>query len=731
MSDHKPTIVFLTTYPPRECGIATFTQDLFRASQKILGTGYRCKVAAFNLSLLDTYKYPREVKWEIDQNSKRDYVNLAKAINDDMYISGVILQHEYGIFGGVQGEKILYFMQNCKKPILTTLHTALPQPTAKMKEVTEKIIEYSSNVVVLTESSKAIIEKVYPKSTGKIFIIPHGIHPVPFTQQDEFKTKLELSNHIILTTFGLLSRGKGIEYALRALPPVIEKYPSILYLILGETHPVIRRKEGEKYRLELAHLITELGLEKHVKFYDQYLSLPDLLEFLQATDIYISTSINPNQAVSGTLSYALGTGRPVISTGFAQAKEIVTPQMGRLVPIKDSVALSGALFDLLGDRKKLKIMARNAYDKTRVMLWNNVALKYTNLLTRTIVPPINLLHLFNMTDDVGLFQFAHLTIPDRNFGYTLDDNARALIVCSWLIKQRYTKKIQSLINIYLAFMKKCQHKDGSFVNYIGYNEKTPTEQNNKENLEDAQARALWALSEIMDNQTLPDHIIAQAKTMFLLSLEKGLNLSHIRAKALAIKSFALAQVILPEKRKLLLECIKKYADSLLVSLKENSVNTWVWFEDKLTYNNALLPESLFIAGSCIKNSLYTEKGILALEFLVKETFSADMYMPIGQSHWYAVNEKRSQYDQQPEEPASMISALSLAYKTIHNEEYKNLARKCFSWFLGNNSLNKPLYDEKTGGCCDGLQPNRVNANQGAESLISYLMSRYIISNFTR
>jgi glycosyltransferase involved in cell wall biosynthesis len=724
---NKPTIVFLSTYPPRECGIATFTQDLLHHSQKILGNRFRYKVAAFNLSPLDTYKYPREVIWEIDENSQKDYLNLAKAINDDKNIAGVILQHEYGIFGGTEGEKILFFMQNCKKPILVTLHTTLPSPNPKMKKVTEKIVELAINIVVLTKSSKEIVEKIYPKSVGKIFIIPHGIHDTKFSFQKKFKIKLELNNHIVLSTFGLLSRNKGIQYMIQALPNIIKKYPSIIYLILGETHPVIRRHEGEKYRLKLARLIKTLGLEKHVKFYDQYLSLPDLLEFLQATDIYISTSIDPNQAVSGTLSYAIGTGRPVVSTEFFQAKEIVTPDTGRLVPIKDSPALMAALLDLLSDQKRLKNMAQNAYDKTRPMLWNNVAKKYTNLLDRTIIPPINLRHLYKMTDSVGLFQFGKLNIPNKDLGYTLDDNARALIVCSWLTRQKYSKKIQSLTKKYLTFIEKCQQKNGSFINYLGYKNNLPTDQNNQEDLSDTQSRTMWALSEVMNNQVISNKIRDQAKKIYLLSLEKGSKLIHLRAQAFAIKSFALALNALPDHQKILLKYMNKYADSLICALKENSLESWVWFEKDLNYSNALLSESLLIAGIHLTNSTYTNKGLQSLNFLIKKTFTPDMYMPIGQSHWYKNKAKRSQYDQQPEDPTSMILALFTAYKITHNEEYKNLAKKCFSWFLGNNSLNQSLYDEKSGGCYDGLHPDRVNLNQGAESLVSYLMSSYVVT----
>ncbi len=723
----KSTIVFLSTYPPRECGIATFTQDLLQSTQNFLGPLLDCKVAALNLSPLDTYKYPPEVEWKIDQNSKLDHINLAKDINKDVNITGVIIQHEYGIFGGLEGEILLSFMRNCKKPMLVTLHTVLPNPNQKMKTVTSEIIQNASTVVVLTNSSKNIIKTLYPQSAEKVFMIPHGIHPVTFSTPKKYKAKLKLDNQIILSTFGLLNRGKGIEYVLHALPKVIKRYPSILYLILGETHPVVRRREGEKYRVELAKLITKLDLKNHVRFYDQYFSLKDLFEFLKATDIYISTSTNPNQAVSGTLSYALGTGRAVISTEFAQAKEIVTSKTGRLIPIKNSSALSSSIIDLLGNEKRLLKMHHQAYKQTRPMLWNNVSRKYLALLERMVMPALKIDHLITMTDDFGLFQFANLTVPNKDFGYTLDDNARALIVCSWLIKKEFTKKLEILIKIYLTFIKKCQLPDGSFVNYIGFSDKLPTSQNNIEDLEDSQTRALWALSEIMANKILSDDIRNQAKEMFLLNFKLKTKLTHLRSQAFAIKSFGLILQILPEKQTELLAKIKEHANSLLTALTENSVKSWRWFESDLNYNNALLSESLLIAGDIVKNPVYTSQGLLSLQFLIGKTFSK-VYMPIGHARWYKNKQKRSNYDQQPEDPSSMILALSRAYKQTGEQVYKNLANKCFSWFLGNNSLKKALYDVKSGGCYDGLHPDRVNLNQGAESLIAYLMSSFTITH---
>ena len=721
----KPTIVFLGTYPPRECGIATFTQDLLTSSQKLLESLVDCKVAALNVSPLDSYKYPPEVAWQIDQNSKEDHLELAKTLNDDAHITGVIIQHEYGIFGGKDGEILLSFMKNCKKPILVTLHTVLPNPTANMKKITEEIISFASKIVVLTDSSKKIIETLYPKSLGKVFMIPHGIHQVTFSQPKKFKKKLELEDHIILSTFGLLSRGKGIEYVLNALPSIIKKYPKVLYLILGETHPVVRRKEGEKYRSELATLITKLGLSENVIFYDQYFSLPDLFEFLKATDIYISTSTNPNQAVSGTLSYALGAGRTVISTEFAQAKEIVTPDVGSLVPIKNSLKITAAILHLLSDEKRLARMHKNAYKKTRTMLWSNVSAKYLDLLERMIVPTLKIDHLVNMTDNFGLFQFASFSVPNKEFGYTLDDNARALIVCSWLIKKSYTKELERMLRLYMAFIKKCQREDGSFINYIEFKYKTDSPQNITEDIEDSQTRALWALAEIMGNEKLESDIKAEAKKMFLLNFKKERLLTHLRAKAFAIKSFALLLPILPEVHRELLARIKNNADSLLLALSKNSVKSWRWFESDLNYNNAILSESLIIAGNILKNSNYTKSGLLSLDFLIGKTFSKT-YMPIGHAGWYKNKQKRNNYDQQPEDPTSMILALTSAYNYTHEKNYKKLANICFSWFLGNNSLNISLYDYENGGCFDGLHPDRVNLNQGAESLVSYLMASYTI-----
>jgi hypothetical protein len=558
------------------------------------------------------------------------------------------------------------------------------------------------------------LERIYPEVIGKLHVIPHGIHDTPFCTTKGAKRKLKLDQAIVLSTFGLLSRGKGIEYVIRSLPQVIKKHPKVKYLILGETHPVVRREEGERYRHELAAEISALNLHDHVMFYDQYLSLSELMMFLKATDIYISPSINPDQAVSGTLSYALGTGRAVISTNFAQAKEIITKDTGMLVPIKDTPSLSHALTKMLSNPTQLTAMHQHAYKKTRSMRWSNVAKRYATLLTQYVLPPVNLSHLEKMTDEFGLFQFANLTEPNKQYGYTLDDNARAMVVACWL---HHTSLL-----IYINFIKKCQLKNGELRNYINHEDKEHTKQNEAEDLEDATARAMWALSEVMANKVIHQDLRSLAKSIFNQALPHTQKFHHIRSLAFMIKAFA-NQEKSENNNPIYVNSISLMANKLIAMLTKHTHKSWVWFDSYLGYNNAVVPEALILAGSVTANSLFTKKGLQSLSFLIKKTFSDNHYLPIGHSSWYERDEKRSTFDQQPEDPASMISALDTAHIITGDKSYRNLKSVCFSWFLGNNSLQLPLYNHRDGGCFDGLHPDRVNLNQGAESQVSYLLSR--------
>lgn len=688
-----------------------------------------CAVAAINLSAFDTYEYPSEVQWQINENNRTEYRSLAISLNNNPNILTVIIQHEYGIFGGEEGENILSFINAYKKSLVVTLHTIIPDPSPKMRSVTEAIVRKADKLVVLTQNSKEMVERLYPRSVGKVTVIPHGIHDTGFTTTTNPKRKLKLEGATVLSTFGLLSRGKGIEYVLRALPKVIKKFPDLRYLIIGETHPVVRRKEGESYRLELLSLVDKLKLKKHVKFFDQYLELPELLNFLKATDIYISTSINPNQSVSGTLSYALGTGRAVISTDFVQAREMISENVGRLVPAKNSKAFEKEIISLLDDPANLRKINRYAYEITRPMLWTNVALQFSKIILeinphlypKDTLPKINLTHLHYMSDKHGLFQFANLNKPSKKFGYTLDDNARALIVVCHLQKE--------LVDKYLDFVARCQLPDGTFTNYINYANKEPTVQNEEEDIEESFSRALWGLCTVINTTDLPDKTIAKALELLKKALPHTYNLTHMRAKALVIKSLVVAFEALEEHQKVFVDIIHNHANSLLDSLRENSKQSWKWFDNHLGYNNAVLPESLFLASQITKDMTYEKAAQTSLDFLIKKTFKGGMYLAIGNDTWLTKDETISRFDQQPEDPASMIFALATAYRITHNNKYKSLGKICFSWFLGNNALKTPLYNSLNGGCFDGLHPDRVNLNQGAESLVSYLLARIEVEEF--
>lgn len=724
----------MATYPPRECGIATFTKDLLTSCQKLFDDNTIYRVAAMNLSALDTYEYPKEVVWQINQDSKLAHKTLASELNNNPNIKGTILEHEYGIFGGEEGENLLSFINVYKKPLIVTFHTVLPYPSDKMKSVTSIIINKAHKIVVLTKSSKKILETLYPQSIGKTVVIPHGVHNIEFTTTTRQKKNLKLENTIVLSTFGLLSRGKGIEYVIKALPPVVKQFPNIRYLIIGETHPVIRRAEGERYRLELIDLVTKLHLEKYVKFYDQYLDIEDLLNFLKATDIYISTSININQAVSGTLSYALGAGRASISTDFSQAKEIISAKTGALVPIQDSDAFTKEILNLLSNPQKLEAMHESAYEITRPMLWSNVAAQFYNVLEELqptkmelSLPILNISHLRRMTDKHGLFQFASFAKPVKEFGYTLDDNARALVVVCLLLKTMPTAEMYSFLNIYLNFIEKCQTTENGFVNYLNHFDKKPSIQNSQEDIEESHARGLWGLAMVLTTDEISEELKIKARVLFLKAFQKATNFTHMRSKALMIKVISLVFNVFLDKKRQLLPLLVKYADSLVDSLKNNSSDSWYWFDNYLAYNNAILPESLFIAGQMTNNSEYTRQGIKSLNFLIDKTFTSSMYMPIGNEGWHEQNGTRSVFDQQPEDPTSMVLALFKAFETTQDIKYKKLAKICFTWFLGNNALNLFLYNEQSGGCFDGLHFDRVNLNQGAESLVSYLLARITIS----
>lgn len=728
----KPCVVYVTTFPPRGCGIATFSSDLISYTDELFLGKIDTKVVAMKREGDEKYKYSEKVIFEVFENEKEDYVKVALALNAMPEVKIVSIQHEFGIFGKNFGESLLVFLENLKKPVVVTFHTVLPNPEDHMRAVVKKILEKADRVVVMTELSKKILMVTYGVLAENVEVIPHGIHPQLFEDTLVAKKKLSFEGKLILTTFGFLSRGKGIEYAIRALPEIIKKYPNILYLVLGETHPVVKKNEGEVYRDELKKLAKDLKVDKYIVFNDDYLSKEELLMFLQATDIYLSLSQNPDQAVSGTLTYALGAGRAVISTAFTQAKEIVTPKVGKLIGFNDFTSLSEEIVKFFDHPETLSHMGKAAYFYTRKMTWSNVSLAYMRMFSRVsgdlsekdkYIFPFNINHIKELTDDFGIFQFADLHKPDPKWGYTLDDNARALVLLCWSLDSQNTSKTLELAEIFLSFIERASRDDG-FFNYFTKERTAHIESNKNENLEDSNSRALWALA-VATNSNLPEDLKLRAQNLFDQKFILHKTISSPRAAAFYIKAFSERSLDVKEKDRYI-QKIKVYADFLVSLFEKHSDEKWQWFEDILTYSNAILPEALLVAYDLTKDKRYFEIAKSSLDFLIKHSFKGDLCVPVGHAGWFKKGGEKQHYDQQPEEVSALVLALHRMNKTTGEEIYRTKMMLVFDWFLGNNLSHQIVYTHYTGGSYDGIQDGGVNLNQGAESTISYLLARLII-----
>ncbi len=731
--DHqnKSLIAFLSTYPPRQCGIATFTADLTNAIDQMFSPSLETKIVAMNVDKVNPLPYSDKVIIQISQPEEKDYVEAAEKINNLDRVKLVNIQHEFGIYGGEYGSKLLSFLEKVKKPVVITLHTVLPNPNEKMHSVVQSIAKYSKGIIVMTDLSKQILGREYGLNPSQIHVIPHGIHNVPYTTPEQAKSTLGFSGNFVLSTFGLLNSGKGVEYVIEALPPIVKVFPNIRFLVIGATHPVVLKNEGERYRNLLISKVYNLDLKDNVLFFNNYLHPNHLLKFLEATDIYLSPSLDPNQTVSGTLSYALGSGRPVISTAFAQAKEDITDKVGMLVDFKKPQAFTDAIIKLLNDDKLRLQMSKNAYFRTRYRTWQNVALSYLKYFSQFVpelileqrkLPSIKLAHLTKLTDSFGIIQFAKLTEPDISSGYTLDDNARALVVATLHYKKFRTPFSLKLASIYLNFICRVVKPDGYFNNYVNPNHAVDEQINHQENLEDASARALYALTQVSTSKQTPKRLRKQAHSIFEQSFRKNITFSSPRAIAFYIK--ALSCLLSEWKEPRTLAALRHHCEQLVTLYNKSHSPDWEWFESYLTYSNAILPEALLLGYKITGERNYLEVFEKTFNFLAKHTFKDGIYIPIGQSGWFPKGGERQYFDQQPEDAAATVEALNTMFQITKGEHYKELAHKAFNWFLGDNVLGQVVYDWSTGGCYDGIGEKSINLNQGAESTISYLLARF-------
>ena len=727
-------IVCLTTYPPRECGIATFSYDLRRSLEQKFDDSFKLIFCPLETDT-ERHEYPEDIKQTLNTDSKKDFGTVLKQINDNDKVALVLVQHEFGLFKNNE-KAFLQFLSKVNKPVAITFHTVLPEPNEELQKNVRQIAGKCSAIIVMTESSKEILMRDYGIDGAIVEVIAHGTHLVPYEDQNFLKAKYGLTGKTVLSTFGLLGPGKSIETTLRALPNIIEEFPDVIFLVIGKTHPSLVKELGEDYRMFLENLVEKHKLENHVKFINKFIPTPQLLEYLQLTDIYLFTSKDPNQAVSGTFAYAMSCGCPIVSTPIPHALEVLQNEAGVVFDFSDSGQLEQAVLDLLDDPETLERMSLNGLHTSAASAWENAALAHANLFEKLAgskikldhrKPDINLDHLKKMTTDVGLVQFCKINHPDLEYGYTLDDNARALI----MICRHYqlTGDIEDLeyVKRYFQFVARCFRPDGKFWNYVDEDRRF-TDQNDEVNLEDSNGRAIWALGCLLSiSPQFPEqylHIDESAELLFFESMAQVKDMESPRAIAFVVKG--LCFYALEHGRRKVENLIETLATRLVDFHHGTTAENWRWFEEYLTYGNAVIPHSLLMASLVTGKSIYRKIAKTTFDFLLETIFTDEHIRVISNKNWLKKGEffdKSFLGGEQPIDVAYTILALDLFASEFPEDGYELLKQKAFDWFLGNNPLRQIIYNPCTGGCYDGIEINNVNLNQGAESTMSYLLAR--------
>jgi glycosyltransferase involved in cell wall biosynthesis len=734
------SVAVIGNYVPRQCGIATFTTDLVDALTAE-APDINCWAVAMN-DTLEGYAYPEKVHFEINQNTLTDYSIASEFLNISQ-ADIVCVQHEYGIFGGPAGSHLLKLLGELRMPVVTTLHTVLKDPAPEYREVMRTLTALSDKLIVMSQKAVGFLKEIYGVPDNKIAFIHHGIPDTPFMDPNYYKDQFGVEGKKVLLTFGLLSPNKGIETMLQALPEVIKKHPDVTCIILGATHPHILKSQGEEYRISLQQLVLKLNISDHVIFQNRFVELKELCEFLGTADIYISPYPEEAQITSGTLAYAMGTGKAVISTPYWYATEMLAEGRGRIVPFNDPGAMAKQIIDLLDNDTTRHMIRKKAYTFCREAIWKEVARKYLEVfsavrierarhprprhtyveniksITKFELPELKLDHLKTMTDDTGILQHATHTIPNRAHGYCTDDNARALMVAA--MGQKYlatdNKFFDSLTNQYLSFLLYAFNDEtGRFRNFMSFSRQWLEDLGS----EDSHGRALWGLGKavaVLDN---PGHLTLTT-TLFNRALKAAEH--FISPRAIAFTLVGMHAYLSKFSGDSEVRRIREFlANKLFKQFKKNSKKDWPWVEDTLTYANGKLPHALLLCGQWLQRKDMTDMGLRSLKWLLTIQTEEGHFVPIGSNGWYKKNGPRNRFDQQPIESNSMIEACVEAFNFTRDKAWISSAVMCFNWFLGQNDLNTPLYDAKTGGCRDGLEADGINQNEGAESTLAWLLS---------
>ncbi len=731
-------IAFVGDHLPRKCGIATFTTDLLAAVQTAHPQS-QCFAVSVN-DIRGGYEYPEVVHFEIEEQDLSSYIRAADFLNISN-VDMVCLQHEFGIFGGPAGGHILAFLRELRMPVVTTLHTVLREPRTDQRRVMQELISLSTRLIVMTERGRQMLQEVYHAPTAKIDLIAHGIPDVGFVDPTYFKDQFGVEGKVVLLTFGLLSPNKGIEYVLHALPEIVAEFPEVVYIVLGATHPNELREHGEAYRVSLEMLAKKNKVEKNVIFYNDFVEIENLKEFIGAADLYITPYLNEAQITSGTLAYTFGAGKAVVSTPYWHAAELLAEDRGVLVPFADAPAIAREVIGLLRDDTRRHAMRKNAYRMGREMIWSNVAQLYMrsfelsrlqgaalsrkSLVTKTLdqrpreLPELKLDHLSRMTDSTGVFQHAIFGVPNFSEGYCTDDNARAFILAVLLDELgEEPDRLRAMSTTCAAFLQHAfDAQTKRFHNHMSFDRRWLDAQGS----EDCQGRALWALgvgvgrSPFRSFQMMAGQLFAQALpalTEFTSPRAWAFGLIGIHEYLGRLSGDSFVN-----------QTRDKLTCRLMELLGKNARPEWCWFEEELSYDNAKLSQALILSGRATGNTLVFERGLHTLRWLNDLQISEKgHFRPIGSNGFYRRGGVRANFDQQPIEAQAMVSACLEAYRATSDVWWYEQAQRAFDWFLGWNDLGLELYSPESGGCGDGLHVDRVNGNQGAESTLAFLLS---------
>jgi glycosyltransferase involved in cell wall biosynthesis len=731
-------IAYIATYPPRECGIGTFTNNLFKSmlngatKQNKANEGF---VVALNDNELE-YKYPDEVKATIRQDYQEDYLKAVKYIN----LSGAdvcILQHEFGIFGGQSGVYILPLLHRLEILLIVTLHTILKAPSYNEKAILKEICKMAHKIVVMSHKAVEFLTTIYDVPKDKIALIEHGVPDIHFNPEKS-KKEFKLENRKVLLTFGFIGRSKGIETVIKALPGVVKKYPDLIYIVLGKTHPNVLRHSGEEYRTFLLRLVKSLQLENHVTFLNEFIDEQNLFKYLYACDVYITPYLNEAQITSGTLSYAVGVGAAVLSTPYWHASELLADERGRLFPFNDSDALAKTLTQLFDNQEELKKLKSNAGEYAKKITWPKTGEKYVALagkileeehfvvdkkesaLDLLILPPFSLAHINRLTDDTGIIQHAKFGIPNLKEGYCLDDNSRALLMVLMAYRQMKNKRALELSPIYLSYIHYMQNPDGTFRNFLSFSRNFLDEKGS----EDSFGRTIWALGYLLGNAP-NDAYYQTGRLLFFNAAPNFEKLTSIRGIANTMIGISYYLKSNPSDDSMT-ERLRNLANGLIKHYKENQSDGWNWFESLLAYDNGILPLALLHSAEILNDEKITQTALDSMKFLTEHTLKDNYLSVIGNEKWYKKEGERSVFAQQPIDAMAMVLMYHQAFHLTNDKEYLNKLYTSFLWFLGENDLRMSLYDFETKGCCDGFESYGVNRNQGAESSLAYLISHLTV-----